>query len=84
MSKRDEWKGHLTAELRQHFEDVGEESVQFDASNHNYKSQEKQFAALYWLGEKRNVRELREKRIFWIVVASLLLTALSVVVAVVN
>ena len=84
MSKREEWKAHLTPERRQYFEDAGEESVQFDVSNHNYNTQDREFAALYWLGEKRTAREKREKRIFWIVVASLLLTALGVVVAVVN
>lgn len=84
MSKRDEWKAHLTPEWRQQFEDVGEESVQFDVSHHNHKSQERQYAAIYWLWEKSNARELREKRIFWIVVATLLLTVIGLVIAVVK
>lgn len=84
MSRRDEWKELLTPEWRQQFEDDGEESVQFDVSNHNHKSQERQHAALYWLVEKRNARELREKCIFGIVVVTLVLTAIGLVIAVVQ
>ena len=52
----DEWRGYLTPELRKHFKRVGEQSVQHDISNHNYKRPEKQFAALAWLHEKRTRR----------------------------
>ena len=49
----EEWRRHLTPELRTHFKRVGEQSVQHDISNHNYKSPEKQCAALAWLHGKR-------------------------------
>lgn len=56
------WRQYLTPELKAHFERVGEDSVQFDVSNHSYReNREKQLAALAWLAEKRDRRERRER-----------------------
>jgi hypothetical protein len=80
-----EWSKHLTQELRTHFESVGEDCVQFDVSNHNYGSKDKQFAALAWLAEQRDGRRRRDAirfhMIFWTALATLLATLWAVVVA---
>ncbi len=77
--KRDEWKQHLTPELRDHFERIGEELVQFDVAHHNYKEPAKHFAAIYWLGEKRIGRDNRESRMFWLVVVSVIVSAFGLI-----
>jgi hypothetical protein len=81
----DEWSRHLTQELRTHFQSVGEDSVQFDVSNHNYGSMDKQLAALAWLAEQRDGRRRRDTvrfhMIFWTALASLVATLWAVAVA---
>jgi hypothetical protein len=54
-----DWSKYLTPEYRTHFEEVGEDGVQFDVSNHRYSNPEKQFAALAWLKERPNQRTPR-------------------------
>lgn len=71
----------LTPELRVHFEALGEESVQRDVSIHNYGRTDKHRAALHWLVEKRQVRASREKQMFWVAIATVVLAAIGVVLA---
>lgn len=75
-----EWPTFLTPDLRRHFDRIGEELVQYDVSHHNYGERKKHYAALYWLGEKRRHRERRENTILFIVKATLVVAALTLLV----
>jgi hypothetical protein len=70
---------YLSPAWRAHFESVGEDSVQFDVSNHNYHAPEKQLAALAWLAEKRAKRERRDR---WTFRATFLVALLTLVATV--
>lgn len=83
----DDWgREHLTPKLREHFERVGEELVQFDVTNKRYSSSAKHFAALYWLRERRGQQKAIEKERHDVIVvltgATLLLTFIGIAVAV--
>jgi len=82
----EEWSRHLTPELRVHFDNVGEALVQNDVSNHNYRDQKKQWAALAWLAEQRDQRTRRDtirfRLIFWTALATLIATLLAIAVTV--
>jgi hypothetical protein len=80
--KRDEWAHHLTPDLSEHFEFVGEDAVRFDVFQHRYKEPEKHMAALVWLYDKRRKRELRDNATFWLVAIGVVLTAFSVGLAI--
>ena len=71
-----DWEKNLTPELRQHFESVGEDLVQKDL--YQYALESKKFAALAWLGEKRETREVREARLFRLVLATLIVSMIGV------
>ena len=77
-SDRKSWKTHLTPELEQHFENMGEATVQFDVTNHRYMDPRKRFAAHYWLRKKRKNRGYRKAAI---TIASLIVAALGLAVA---
>lgn len=63
-----EWSQHLTQELRDHFERVGAELVSYDVREHRYSKQEKHFAALAWLAEKREKNGRRDRdRYRWVI-----------------
>jgi hypothetical protein len=80
--KRKQWAEHLTPELQDHFDFVGEELVRYDVSQHRYnKSPEKHKAALVWLDENRRKPERREKATFWLVAISVVLSAVGIGVA---
>ena len=86
MSKRDEWKKHLTPELRQHFDDVGYEAVKSDLTNRKYSKIEKQLAALYWVNEEDDLRVAKETNRFrWLMTvgtASVVVSLIGIAVAV--
>lgn len=69
----------LTPELRVQFQDLGEKSVQHDVSNHNYGRADKHRAALDWLIEMRQARMTREKHMFWVAVAAVVLMLIGVI-----
>jgi hypothetical protein len=78
----DDWSKYLTPEYRTHFEEVGEDGVQFDVSNHRYFNPEKQFAALAWLKEERDRRtrrtiDTRFHLVFWTTLATLIAAILA-------
>jgi hypothetical protein len=77
-----DWGQYLSPAWRAHFEQVGEDSVQFDVSHHNYGCGEKQFAALAWLGEKRRNRERLNWWTFFVAVATLLVALVTLGVTV--
>ena len=74
-----EWEENLTPERRQHFESVGEDLVKRDVDR--YMQDSKKFAALAWLGEKRQKQEVREGRLFRLVLLSVILSAIGVYLA---
>ena len=78
----EKWPELLTDDLKAHFERVGEESVQWDVSNHRYREPEKQFAALYWLGQKREARQRQSNRILLVALATLIAALGSILVTI--
>lgn len=67
----EKWPSLLTKELKRHFSRMGEESVQWDVSNHRYGVPEKHYAALYWLGQKRKSRQRLNTTILLVAIATL-------------
>jgi hypothetical protein len=76
-----DWLKYLTPEYRTHFEEVGEDGVQFDVSNHRYSNPEKQFAALAWLKERRNQRTPRNTIPFPLLFWTALVTVIAAILA---
>ena len=72
----------LTDDLRPHFERMGEEVVQWDVTNHNYREPDKQFAALYWLGQKRKARQRQSNTILVVTLLTLVAAIGAVLVTV--
>ncbi len=70
----EKWPDLLTEELDGHFSRMGEESVQWDVSNHRYGTPEKHYAALYWLGQKRKARQRLNVAILVVAVATLIVS----------
>ena len=52
---REERLKHLTPQLRQWFDGIGEELVRHDVSYHNYSVPEKHHAGVAWLGESGRI-----------------------------
>ena len=75
-----DWPKGLTPDLERHFERVGEDLVRRDVSEQRYGEQEKYFAALYWLGKKRQERETRSEQTLKIVKWTLIAALLTLVV----
>ena len=73
----EEWSRHLTQELRDHFNRVGYEGVNWDVVNHRYGKPEKHYAALHWLGERRKSRQRVTNTILAVAILTLALTAAS-------
>ena len=78
------WKPHLTPDLRKHFENMGEATVQADVLRRAYQSDEKHFAALLWLGEQKKGRGRTNTRrfhlIFWVALAALAVAGIGIAV----
>ncbi|MFO1119588.1 MAG: hypothetical protein U1E38_05595 [Rhodospirillales bacterium] len=75
---------HLTPDLRARFERLGEAAVEWHVANPStYPPQEPEhYAALVWLGEKQAERERLERLTFWVVVATLVFTVMSLMATV--
>ncbi len=71
-----EWEEHLTPEFRQYFDSVGEDFVKRDLDA--YQQPGKNAAAKAWLLEKRQKREVRDARLFRLVVLSVIFSAIGV------
>ena len=79
------WEPYLTPELRAHFERAGETIVEFDVTHHNYHKEEKHFAALFWLAQRRDAKKSIATRrfhlIFWVALAGLVVALVGIAVA---
>ena len=79
----EEWRKHLTPELRAHFEHIGEDLVHEDVRI--YSEDSKKWVALAWLAEKRMERVSRETRRFrlllWVTVVGVIVAAFAAVFA---
>ena len=79
------WEQYLTPELRAHFERAGETIVEFDVTHHSYGMEEKHFAALFWLAQRRGAKKSLATRrfhlIFWVALAGLIVALVSIAVA---
>ena len=77
----EEWRVHLTPELRAKFEQYGEPLVEMQINDQRFKSVEKRRAGIVWLKDERDKRARTEKARFWWVV---LVAAASLVASVVG
>ena len=66
-------RSYLTPELRAKFERKGEALVVHEILN--YQAPEKRQAAVDWMQEKREAREQRESRRFWLMFGAALIAA---------
>ena len=73
------WRRRLTPELRKHFENMGEEIVQFDVTNRRFGLAKKHFAALYWLREKRKDEGRRGRLILKVAIATFVVAVIGTV-----
>jgi len=77
-----EWEQNLTPQRRQHFDSLGEDLVGRELDH--YMQEAQKFAALAWLSERAQKREVREARLFRLVLLSVILSAIGVYVGLVK
>jgi hypothetical protein len=52
------WSEYLMPDRERHFKRMGEKLVFRDVAERRYQEEDKYFAAIYWLGEQAENREL--------------------------